>query len=51
MLDDLHITNLKLDTSFYGDQERKVIVNGLTGRGYDLDLLNIASKNDLKIKI
>ena len=34
-------TNLKLDTSFYGDQERKVIVNGLTGRGYDLDLLNI----------
>jgi hypothetical protein len=34
-------TNLKLDTSFYHNQERKVIANGLTGRGYDLDLLNI----------
>ena len=34
-------TDLRLDTSFYQNQERKVIVNGLTGRGYDLDLLNI----------
>jgi hypothetical protein len=34
-------TNFKLDTSFYNGQERKVIVNGLTGRGYDLDLFNI----------
>lgn len=34
-------TNLKLDTTFYQNQQRKVIVNGLTGRGYDLDLLNI----------
>lgn len=34
-------TNLKLDTSFYQNQKRKVIVNGLTGRGYDLDLLSI----------
>lgn len=34
-------TDLRLDTSFYQNQERKVIVNGLTGRGYDLDLFNI----------
>ena len=34
-------TDLRLDCSFYKNQERKVIVNGLTGRGYDLDLLNI----------
>ena len=34
-------SNLKLDTSFYNTQERKVIVNGLTGRGYDLDLFDI----------
>lgn len=34
-------TNLKLDTSFYIGQERKVIVDGLTGRGYDLDLFNL----------
>jgi len=34
-------TSLKLDTSFYIGQQRKVIVNGLTGRGYDLDLFNI----------
>ena len=34
-------TDLRLDTSFYNAQERKVIVNGLTGRGYDLDLFNI----------
>ena len=34
-------TDLRLDTSFYNTQERKVIVNGLTGRGYDLDLFNI----------
>tara|TARA_E500000318_G_scaffold112007_1_gene133295 strand:- start:1343 stop:2113 length:771 start_codon:yes stop_codon:yes gene_type:complete len=34
-------SNLKLDASFYNDQERKVVVNGMTGRGYDLDLLNI----------
>ena len=34
-------SGLKLDTSFYDTQERKVIVNGLTGRGYDLDLFNI----------
>ena len=33
--------NLILDTSFYKNQKRKVIENGLTGRGYDLDLLNI----------
>lgn len=37
-------TELRLDTSFYGNQERKVIVNGLTGRGYDLDILNIKYK-------
>lgn len=34
-------TDLKLDTSFYDGQERKVAVNGLTGRGYDLDVFNI----------
>ena len=34
-------TSLKLDTSFYIGQQRKVIVNGLTGRGYDLDLFNM----------
>ena len=34
-------SNLKLDTSFYNTQERKVIVDGLTGRGYDLDVFNI----------
>jgi hypothetical protein len=34
-------TDLKLDASFYTNQKRKVIENGLTGRGYDLDLLNI----------
>lgn len=34
-------SNLILDTSFYKNQKRKVIVNGLTGRGYDLDLLNV----------
>ena len=34
-------TDLKLDTSFYDGQIRKVINNGLTGRGYDLDLFNI----------
>ena len=33
--------NLILDASFYKNQKRKVIENGLTGRGYDLDLLNI----------
>ena len=33
-------SNLKLDTSFYGNQQRKVIVNGLTGRNYDLDIFN-----------
>ena len=37
-------TELRLDTSFYSNQERKVIVNGLTGRGYDLDILNIKHK-------
>jgi len=39
--------NLKLDTSFYTTQERKVIVDGLTGRGYDLDLLSI-EYNDIE---
>ena len=34
-------SDLRLDTSFYNTQERKVIVNGLTGRGYDLDVFNI----------
>lgn len=34
-------TNLKLDTSFYIGQQRKIVSNGLTGRGYDLDLFNI----------
>ena len=34
-------TELRLDSSFYQNQERKIIVNGLTGRGYDLDILNI----------
>lgn len=34
-------SNLKLDASFYQNQKRKVISNGLTGRGYDLDLLSI----------
>lgn len=34
-------TDLKLDTSFYEGQERKVVINGLTGRGYDLDVFNI----------
>jgi hypothetical protein len=34
-------TKLCVDTSFYKNQDRKVIVNGLTGRNYDLDLLNI----------
>ena len=34
-------TDLKIDTSFYNNQKRKIIENGLTGRGYDLDLLNI----------
>ena len=34
-------TDLRLDTSFYNTQERKVIVNGLTGRGYDLDVFDI----------
>ena len=34
-------SNLKLDTSFYRNQQRKVIVNGLTGRNYDLDIFNI----------
>ena len=38
-------TDLRLDTSFYNAQERKVIVNGLTGRGYDLDLFNITYNN------
>jgi hypothetical protein len=37
-------TNLILDTSFYQNQKRKVIVNGLTGRGFDLDLLSIQYK-------
>ncbi len=37
-------TELRLDPSFYSNQERKVIVNGLTGRGYDLDILNIKYK-------
>lgn len=36
-----HFTDLKLDTSFYRGQKRKIIVNGITGRGYDLDLFNI----------
>ena len=34
-------TDLRLDTSFYNGQKRKVISNNLTGRGYDLDLFNI----------
>lgn len=34
-------TDLRIDTLFYSNQKRKVIENGLTGRGYDLDLLNI----------
>ena len=34
-------TNLKIDASFYNNQQRKVIVDGMTGRGYDLDLFNI----------
>lgn len=34
-------TDLRLDGSFYTNQERKVIVNGMTGRGFDLDLFNI----------
>ena len=34
-------TDLRLDGSFYANQERKVIVNGMTGRGFDLDLFNI----------
>ena len=34
-------SKLCVDTSFYKNQDRKVIVNGLTGRNYDLDLLNI----------
>ena len=33
--------NFKIDTSFYGGQERKVIKKGLTGRGYDLNLFNV----------
>jgi hypothetical protein len=40
-------SDLKLDTSFYTTQERKVIVDGLTGRGYDLDLLSI-QYNDIQ---
>lgn len=38
-------TDLKLDTSFYNGQERKIAVNGLTGRGYDLDVFNIKYNN------
>lgn len=34
-------TDLRLDGSFYANQERKVIVNGMTGWGFDLDLFNI----------
>jgi len=34
-------TNLILDCSFYEGQERKVIKNGLTGRGFDLDIFNL----------
>ena len=34
-------TNLILDCSFYKGQERKIIRDGLTGRGFDLDILNI----------
>lgn len=41
-------TNLKLDDSFYGGQERKIVLNGLTGRGYDLDVFNI-TYNELEI--
>ena len=37
-------TDLRLDSSFYNNQERKIIVNGLTGRGYDLAILNIKYK-------
>lgn len=41
-------TNLKLDTSFYSGQQRKIVSNGLTGRGYDLDVFNI-TYNQLEI--
>ena len=34
-------TNLILDCGFYAGQERKVIKDGLTGRGFDLDVFNI----------
>lgn len=34
-------TELRIDPSFYSNQKRKVIVNGLTGREYDLDIFNI----------
>lgn len=37
-------TDLILDCSFYEGQERKVIKNGLTGRGFDLDIFNIKYK-------
>ena len=37
-------TNLILDCSFYEGQERKVIKNGLTGRGFDLDIFNLKYK-------
>ena len=32
-------TDLRLDGSFYANQERKVIVNGMTGRGFTLTFL------------
>ena len=37
-------TDLILDCSFYEGQERKVIKNGLTGRGFDLDIFNLKYK-------
>ena len=33
--------SLVLDTSFYENQKRGIIKNGLTGRTYDLDVFNI----------
>lgn len=34
-------TSMKLDASFYEDQEVKVVKNGLTGRKFDLDVFGI----------
>lgn len=39
-------TSMKLDASFYGDQEVKVVKNGLTGRNFDLDVFGI--ENDVE---